>query len=173
MLTVVSALLLSLVGLAALWGLLGAGLHLYMVLMDRFSQSCRDSLASERLRQQAQHLQHRLQQQRQQRLGWSLVDLDGRRLSLAFDQLDAFTQRCRSELGLQAPCSSQELRRHWRRSSMRWHPDQGGDPQAWLRRLRAYEALRQLEQDSRARQLLRPPPTALPAVRPRSSWRLF
>ena len=34
------------------------------------------------------------------------------------------------------------MRQHWRRSSLRWHPDHGGDPALWLRKQRAYEALK-------------------------------
>jgi hypothetical protein len=60
----------------------------------------------------------------------------------------------------------------WRRSSLRWHPDQGGDHAAWLRRLRAYEALRQLGRDGSARQLVQALPPPLPAAR-RWRWRWF
>lgn len=101
---VVAALLLSLLGLAALWGLLGRGLSLCLHLLERWTQSCRDAITRERRQAQG--------------------------------------QRCCAELGLSDPCS------------LRWHPDQGGDPTAWLRRLRAYAALCQLNRDASARQLL-------------------
>ncbi|MEA5413647.1 hypothetical protein [Synechococcus sp. BA-132 BA5] len=171
---VVAALLLSLLGLAALWGLLRAGLALYLLLMDRWSQTCRDAITSERLLQQGQRQQQALHRQRQRRRGWSLVDLDGRPLALEASQLEPFARRCRAELGLSGPCSVSELRRHWRRSSLRWHPDQGGDNGAWLRRLRAYEALRQLGRDPNARQLVKVLPPTLPArSRLRRPWRWF
>lgn len=167
---VVAALLLSLLGLAALWGLLRAGLALSLLLMDRWSQNCRDAIASERLQQQGQRQQQALNQQRRRRRGWSVVDLDGRTLALEASQLEPFAKLCRAELGLSGPCSVSELRRHWRRSSLRWHPDQGGDNAAWLRRLRAYEALRQLGRDASARQLVRTLPAPLPAVSRRWRW---
>jgi hypothetical protein len=169
-LAVVAALLLSLLGLAALWGLLRAGLALYLLLMDRWSQNCRDAITSERLQEQGQRHQQALNQQRRRRRGWSLVDLDGRTLALEAKELEPFARRCRAELGLSGPCSVSELRRHWRRSSLRWHPDQGGDNAAWLRRLRAYEALRQLGRDASARQLVQALPPPLPAVRRRWRW---
>ena len=169
---VVAALLFSLLGLAALWGLLGAGLALYLLLMERWSQNCRDAITSERLQEQGQRQQQALNRQRRRPRGWSLVDLDGRTLALEASQLEPFARRCRAELGLSGPCSVSELRRHWRRSSLRWHPDQGGDHAAWLRRLRAYEALRQLGRDGSARQLVQALPPPLPAAR-RWRWRWF
>ncbi len=169
---VVAALLFSLLGLAALWGLLRAGLALYLLLMERWSQNCRDAITSERLQEQGQRQQQALNRQRRRRRGWSLVDLDGRTLALEASQLEPFARRCRAELGLSGPCSLSELRRHWRRSSLRWHPDQGGDNAAWLRRLRAYEALRQLGRDGSARQLVQALPPPLPAAR-RWRWRWF
>jgi hypothetical protein len=171
-LAVVAALLFSLLGLAALWGLLRAGLALYLLLMERWSQNCRDAITSERLQEQGQRQQQALNRQRRRRHGWSLVDLDGRRLALEATELEPFARRCRAELGLSGPCSLSELRRHWRRSSLRWHPDQGGDHAAWLRRLRAYEALRQLGRDGSARQLVQALPPPLPAAR-RWRWRWF
>lgn len=166
--TLAFALLLSLAGLALLWCGLAAGLSLYLALLDRWSEACRDSLASERMLQAAQQHQRQLEQQRRQRererrqqRGWTLVDPDGRRRWLDVTELEGFARLCRQELGLAAACGLRELRRHWRRRSLEWHPDRGGDPQAWLRRLRAYEALCQLAGDPRLR--LQPPALMLPA----------
>lgn len=170
---VVAALLLSLLGLAALRGLLGGGLSLCLHLLEHWTQSCRDAITSERLQAQGQRRQQALSRQRQRRRGWWLADLNGRRVWLELNQLEPFSQRCRAELGLSTPCSFSELRRHWRRSSLRWHPDQGGDTAAWLRRLRAYEALCQLSRDASARQLVRALPPPLPAasrLRVRLHW---
>jgi hypothetical protein len=164
-LAVVAALLLSLLGLAALWGLLSGGLSLSLHLLEHWTQTCRDAITSERLQALGQRRQQALNRQRQRRRGWSLVDLDGHRIWLEPNQLQPFGQRCRAELGLSGPCSLSELRRHWRRSSLRWHPDQGGNSEAWLRRLRAYEALCQLSRDASARQLVKAMPPPLPAAR--------
>lgn len=164
-LTLALALLLSLAGLAVLWCALSLAFSLYLALMVRWSESCRDDLLMDRLLQVVRQRQQQQQLQRQQRqaIGWTLVDLDGRRLWLEASRLEGFVRRCRQELELSAPCTLAELRRHWRRGSLRWHPDRGGDPQVWLRRLRAYEALCQLSGDPRASQLLRTIPPPLPA----------
>ncbi len=170
----VSTLVLSLLGLAALWWIINLGISLTMALLDRATAYCRDGLAVERIRLQAREHQRLLdamaRQRRRQHQGWCLVDLDGRKRWLERDQLEGFARSCWLELGLAAPCSPSELRRHWRRGSLRWHPDQGGDPEAWLRRLRAYEALRQLGRDASARTLVRAQPPPLPSAR-RWGWR--
>jgi hypothetical protein len=163
-LTLALSLLLSIVGMVLLWGLLTAAFSLYLSLMVRLSESCRDGWTSDRILEAARLRQQAVQRRQRQALGWTLVDLDGRCCWLEASQLDPFVRRCRQELELGAPCGLAELRRHWRRGSLRWHPDRGGDPQAWLRRLRAYEALRQLSGDPRASLLLRPRSRALPAV---------
>lgn len=172
-----TALLFTVIGLAALWLLISVGLDLALALIDRATQSCRDELAVERIQRQAQAHQHNLQAARQQRQGWSLTDLDGQRRWLERSQLDGFTRLCRQELGLSQACSLGELRRHWRRSSLRWHPDHGGDPANWLRKQRAYEALRQLTRDPAAGWLSRPMPPVLQRSIGRSrlgfGWRLL
>lgn len=167
--TLVFSLLGLVLSLAALWWSINLGISLTMVLLERATAYCRDGLAVERIRRQAREYQRRLDVMGRERRGWCLIDLDGRRRWLERDQLEGFAHRCWQELGLAAPCSPSELRRHWRRGSLRWHPDQGGDPEAWLRRLRAYEALRQLSRDASARALVRAMPPPLPAAR-RWGW---
>ena len=139
--------------LAALWLLGWGGLAAYLALMDRLTQASRDSLASERIQRRAQENQCSLTEARRRQRGWSITDLDGQRCWLELTQLTRFQQLCYGELELQEACSWAELRRHWRRSSMRWHPDHGGDPADWLRKQRAYEALRQLVADPLASRL--------------------
>jgi len=166
-----TAFLITVIGLAALWLLISVGLDLVLALIDRATQSCRDELAVERIQRQAQAHQHNLQAARQKRQGWSLTDLDGQRRWLERSQLNGFTRLCRQELGLSQACSLGELRRHWRRSSLHWHPDHGGDPANWLRKQRAYEALRQLGRDPAASGLDRPLPPVLQRAMGRSSLR--
>lgn len=164
----VDILLLTLLALAALWWCISVGLTLTLELLDRAVECCRDELAVERIRHQAGAHQRRLDTLRRRQRGWWLVDLDGRRRWLEQDQLEGFARSCWLALELQAPCSMGELRRHWRRGSLRWHPDQGGDHESWLRRLRAYEALRQLGRDAgTGPQLTARPPTLL-ATHPRA-----
>ena len=47
---------------------------------------------------------------------------------------------CR-ELGLEPGVSWAVVRATWRRQLPQWHPDNGGDPQRWLRRQAAYQLL--------------------------------
>ena len=167
--------LLTLVILAALWLVGWGGLAAYLALMDRLTQASRDSLASERIQRRAQDHQRSLTEARRRQRGWSITDLDGQRRWLELTQLAGFQQLCYGELELQEACSWAELRRHWRRSSLRWHPDHGGDPAHWLRKQRAYEALRQLGADPLASRLGHRGPgrRGLRAAPRRGSWRWF
>jgi hypothetical protein len=58
------------------------------------------------------------------------------------EELRAFLRSCWAELELAEGSTWAVVRQHWRRSSLRWHPDHGGDPALWLRKQRAYEALK-------------------------------
>lgn len=166
-------------------GLLWAGAALGWWLVDRcvdpLLERCREAGEGERILQaaalnEAAFRQRRLQRDRH-RLQKRLHDLDGRPFLLDAEAFESFRERCRRELGLSAPCSWSELRRHWRRCSLAWHPDRGGDPQLWLRRQRAYEALKLLREaphegwmstDAAVRPPARP---LLRSVRWRGPWR--
>ena len=104
------------------------------------------------LREQAKaHARRRLRSQQQlQRSALRLHDLDGRPLLLSEEELEGFQRRCLAELELPGPRSWAEIRRHWRRQSLIWHPDRGGDRLRWLRRQCAYEALQLLWEHQRA-----------------------
>jgi hypothetical protein len=52
----------------------------------------------------------------------------------------AYQEAC-AELGVLSGASWSEVRASWRRNLMRWHPDQGGDPERWSRRHAAYQLL--------------------------------
>ncbi len=137
------ALLLLWAGAAMGWWLLGA-------LFDPLVERSRADLDRQRILQAAllrEQAMQRLRLQRQhQRSALRLHDLDGRPLLLSEDELESFQRRCLAELELPAPCSWPEIRRHWRRQSLIWHPDRGGDRLRWLRRQRAYEALGQIRE---------------------------
>jgi hypothetical protein len=99
-----------------------------------------------------------------------LTDLTGRPLSLLPEEIPAFQRSCCEELGLPAGSGWPQVRQQWRRQSLRWHPDHGGDTANWLRKLRAYEALRLLRGETR-RWLPRPLPPLLAAPPPgRQQW---
>lgn len=99
-----------------------------------------------------------------------LTDLNGKPLQLAEDQIPAFQRLCCRELGLPASSRWAQIRSHWRRQSLRWHPDHGGDVDIWLRKNRAYEALRLL-QSQRRQWVPTPLPPLLGAGRSRRWWR--
>lgn len=71
----------------------------------------------------------------------AVVDLEGSRRRLSLEEVAAFRRRCCAELELPEGCDWTSVRRFWRRGSLQWHPDRGGDPAQWLRKRRAYEAL--------------------------------
>lgn len=66
----------------------------------------------------------------------------------------AYQEAC-AELGVLTGASWPEVRASWRRNLMRWHPDQGGDPERWSRRHSAYQLLEAWHAFSSA-----PPPAA-------------
>ena len=51
------------------------------------------------------------------------------------------------QLGLPPGSSWSEIRKHWRRQVIYWHPDRGGDKELWHQRLAAYQFL--LKQEER------------------------
>ena len=59
------------------------------------------------------------------------------------------TEPCATRRGLTADSPWSLVRQQWRRSSLRWHPDHGGDPATWLRKQRADEALKGAASPSR------------------------
>jgi hypothetical protein len=99
-----------------------------------------------------------------------LTDLNGQPLSLSPDQIPVFHSRCCQELGLPAGSGWPRIRQQWRRQSLRWHPDHGGDTATWLRKQRAYDAL-QLLKDHARDWLPAPLPPLLAARRARRWWR--
>jgi len=174
------ALALCAVSLLALWGVAAAGWWLLGQLFDPLLERSRAEVLGDRILGMAalrEEALHRARQERlRQQLAIRLHDLDGRPLLLMQEEVAAFRRRCLSELELSDTASWGEVRRHWRRSSLRWHPDRGGDRRQWLRKQRAYESLQLLRDRSRfgvaspvARRVLA---TLLPAPRhPRAPWR--
>lgn len=128
--------------LVVLWLALDRALWLSMRLFDSQLERSRHALEQDRILRQLLALQRQQaaaqarQQQRQR-----VVDLDGRLRWLLPEELRAFQGRCWVELELPVGTPWPMVRRQWRRRSLAWHPDQGGDPADWLRKQRAYEAL--------------------------------
>jgi len=97
-----------------------------------------------RWREQELQLEQQAVRQRRQRVVIAVVDLDGSRRRLSLEDVPPFRRICCDELGLPEGSDWASVRRFWRRGSLHWHPDRGGDPLQWLRKRRAYEALDQL-----------------------------
>lgn len=114
-----------------------------MRLIDPLLERSRLDLQQERILRHHEllerHRQERARQLARQRI--RVVDLDGQVCWLLPEELRAFQQSCWAELELAEGSTWAVVRRHWRRSSLRWHPDHGGDPAIWLRKQRAYEGL--------------------------------
>ena len=98
-----------------------------------------------------------------------LTDLNGQPLHLAPEQIPAFHNLCCRELGVPTGSPWPRIRQQWRRQSLRWHPDHGGDTATWLRKQRAYEAL-ELLRNHRRNWLPAPLPPLLAARRSRRLW---
>ncbi|MCT0224192.1 hypothetical protein [Synechococcus sp. CS-1328] len=64
---------------------------------------------------------------------------------------DRYLRAC-AELGVPPGSDWPVIRASWRRKLQHWHPDQGGDPELWYRRLAAYtllEAWERFDHDSK------------------------
>lgn len=74
---------------------------------------------------------------------YRFTDLNGQTVYLTVAEQKIFKTECIISLGLALvePFTKAEVRNHWRKNVINWHPDQGGDVDQWLVRLRAYEAL--------------------------------
>ena len=77
----------------------------------------------------------------------AFTDLDGKRVYLNRQEQQEFKNECLQVLGLSTSqrYTKQSIRQHWRKHVLRWHPDQGGDSEIWLAKIRAYEALIKME----------------------------
>ena len=123
------ALTIAALALSLLWAGAALGWWLLGVVFDPLVERSRADLHRQRILQAAllrEQAMHRLRLQRQ-RSSWRFHDLDGRPLLLAEEELEGFQRRCLAELELPGPRSWPEIRRHWRRQSLSWHPDRGGD----------------------------------------------
>ena len=77
----------------------------------------------------------------------TFTNLEGKRVYLSLDEKQRFKLECQQVLGLNSALKQDQksIRQHWRRNVIQWHPDQGGDAERWLIKLRAYEALLKME----------------------------
>ena len=101
--------------------------------------------ASTSLRQQVQQLEGERQQLRRSAEELELLIRRLERSSAAADgpapAFDGCYEDACGELGVVPGSPWTAVRAIWRQGLLRWHPDQGGDPSAWPRRLAAYQLL--------------------------------
>ncbi|MFZ0407571.1 MAG: hypothetical protein WAM11_05610 [Cyanobium sp.] len=144
MIPLLTAVVLTVAVLMGLWGVILGGWWLVLWLIDPLLERSRASVRHERilLSLQAWERQRQLQAQERSRQRLQVVDLDGQTQWMMPEELAAFHRRCWAELELGAGSPWLLVRQQWRRRSLRWHPDHGGDPATWLRKQRAYEALK-------------------------------
>jgi len=144
MAALISALLGTAVLLVGLWLVIQGGWWLVLRLIDPLLERSRLDVQQERILRHHELLErHRRERAREltrQRI--RVVDLEGEVCWLLPEELRAFQRNCWAELELAEGSAWSVVRQHWRRSSLRWHPDHGGDPLVWLRKQRAYEALK-------------------------------
>ncbi len=166
-----SALLLTALALLLLHLLAAAGWWLFDRLMDPMLERSRDALRQEQLLRTLKHGEQLRQQQaaerRRRRQSRRVRDLEGQLQQLVPEELAAFRRLCWAELELPAHSSWTAVRQQWRRSSLRWHPDHGGDSATWLRKQRAYDALKDLRDQPSAEGPSQP---SLSAPRSRRGW---
>jgi hypothetical protein len=156
----ITALLGTIALLVALSLLILAGWWLVLRIIDPLLESSRMSVQQERILRHHELLERHRQERARQlaRKRHRVVDLNGQVCWLLPDELRGFLRSCWVELELAEGSAWSVVRQHWRRSSLRWHPDHGGDPVVWLRKQRAYEALN----SARAQQAKDMPPRQAP-----------
>jgi hypothetical protein len=161
----ITALLGTIALLVALSLLILAGWWLVLRIIDPLLESSRMSVQQERILRHHELLERHRQERARQlaRQRHRVVDLNGQVCWLLPDELRGFLRSCWVELELAEGSAWSVVRQHWRRSSLRWHPDHGGDPVVWLRKQRAYEALK----SARAQQAKAMPPRQAPPRPPR------
>lgn len=150
--TLLTALLALLLAALLLRWLCLAGWWLLLRLLDPLLERARVDVQAERVRKlQDWQLErarlHRIaaaQQRQRQASQRRFVTPEGEKVLLdGLEQL-SLARRCRAELQLGSEADWPAVKKAWRRLVLTYHPDRGGDPQVWLRKLRAYEALQQL-----------------------------
>lgn len=172
LITLVASLIGTAVVMAGLWLSILAGWWLTLRLLDPLLERSRDALRTERiLRRHQDWERHRqtLALQSDSPLQ-RVVDLDGQVRWLSAEQMRSFLRLCWSELELPEGSGWSLVRQQWRRSSLRWHPDHGGDPAIWLRKQRAYEALSSAREQTSMFRSGRAEPPRISARRLRRRW---
>ena len=132
------------IGLAIV--LAGAAWKVFLAIAARSIDSVRDRGQVDKVVVNHNRLLHLIAQERKRKITeqkYRFTDLNGQTVFLTVAEQKIFKTECIISLGLALvkPFTKAEVRNHWRKNVINWHPDQGGDVDQWLVRLRAYEAL--------------------------------
>lgn len=123
---------------------------LFLWISERGIESVRINSQAERIGALHERLQRLLKLEeirKKEAIKSTFTDLDGKRVFLNHEEKQRFKRECQQVLGinLELKQDQKSIRQHWRRNVIQWHPDQGGDAEKWLIKLRAYEALLKME----------------------------
>ena len=129
------------------------GWWFFLKIIGPLLEQARDGVKTENVRrileqQQQQREAWRLQQRAaQERQGPTkrMVTPEGTTVVLDLPGQLQLIWSCCAELDLPPSSTWKEIKKGWRKQVFKWHPDRGGDPETWLRKLRSYEALEQLK----------------------------
>ena len=147
----IAALLASVAVIAIAIVLAGAAWQAFLALAAKSIDSVRDRGQVDQVTMNYKRLLYLIEQERKRKETEQkarFTDLNGQPVYLTLVEQGLFRRECLVSLGL-VPAEKpkkKQVRSHWRKNVIRWHPDQGGDGQQWLVRLRAYEALMAMEE---------------------------
>ena len=142
----IAAILASLLVIGLAIVLAGAAWKVFLAIAARSIDSVRDRGQVDKVVVNHNRLLYLIAQERKRKITEQkdrFTDLNGQTVYLTVTEQKIFKTECIISLGLALvkPFTKAEVRNHWRKNVMNWHPDQGGDVDQWLVRLRAYEAL--------------------------------
>jgi len=142
----IAAILASILVIALAIGLARAAWRIFLALAARSIDSVRDRGQVDQVVVNHNRLLYLIEQERKRKVTeqkYRFTDLNGQTVYLTAAEQRIFRNQCLMclRLVLVNPFTKTEVRSHWRKNVINWHPDQGGDVEQWLLRLRAYEAL--------------------------------
>ena len=147
----IAAILASMAVIALAIVLAGAAWQAFLALASKTIDGVRDRGQVDQVAANYNRLLYLIEQERKRKEAEQkarFTDLNGQPVYLTLVEQVFFRRECLVTLGL-VPAEKpkkKQVRSHWRKNVIRWHPDQGGDGDQWLVRLRAYEALMAMEE---------------------------
>lgn len=126
--------------------LAGAAWKIFLAFAARSIDSVRDRGQVDKVQVNYNRFLYLIAQERKRKITeqkYRFTDLSGQTIYLTVAEQKIFKTECIISLGLALikQFTKAEVRNYWRKNVINWHPDQGGDVEQWLVKLRAYEAL--------------------------------